>query len=213
MRTYAAKTALAALSIFALGGLAACSSGLEEVPVTQAPVDETAAAVSDGNDGATEDPAGDQGGTDVIRYEVGDTFTDGDDFFGMFDITYLGIADMGELDDGGEGTIKCYAVLVEATLQAMPEANEDPELGSVVHEVLDANGDKAANNYSSGCSDAILEDNGYPIKFGIDWNPGTPVMVTIEKLTVPVEDTDRADSVDIDPLGGYVLDFEVVATW
>ncbi len=212
MPAYAAKATLAALSIFALGTLAGCSSDSEESAIDETMVAETTASETGGGT-ATEDAPEETGGTDVTRYVVGDTFTAGDEFFGMFDITYLGVADMGRLDDGFDDEVECYAVLVEATLLEMPADNPDPALGGVTHEVLDANGDKAADNFSSGCSDTILEDNGYPTKYGVDWVPGTPVMVTMEKLTVPVADTDKADSVDIDPLGGYVLDFDVVATW
>jgi len=213
MNTYAVKATVAAFSVFALGALAGCSSDAEETPAEETTAAETMVAEPTVDDTATEETPEETGGTDVIRYGVGETFTDGDEFFGMFDITYLGIADMGLLDDGFDDEVECYAVLVEATLLEMPADNADPELGSFTHEVLDANGDKAADNYSSGCSDAILEDNGYPTKYGVDWVPGTPVMVTIEKLTVPVADTAKADSVDIDPTCGYVLDFDVVATW
>ena len=223
MPGHAARTTIAALSILALGGLGGCSSGTEAGSVEDVQAEETAPPAPTGEDGGAQEssvdesapgevPTDDSASTNVIRYSVGDNFTAGDEFFGIFDITYRGIANMGQLDDG-EGTITCYAVLIEATLQEMPANNEDPEVGSFTHEVLDPAGEKAADNFSSECSDAILADNGYPSKYDIEWVPGTATKVTVEKLTVPDADIDSADSVDIDPLGEYVLDFEIVENW
>lgn len=212
--------ALAGLTIVSLGALAGCSSGAEDGAEVDDPLEETRTAATTDDDAPAEEaladeetPAEDPADTGVTRHGVGDTFTAGDEFFGIFDLTYLGIADMGQLDDGGEAPITCFAVLVEASLQEMPADNEDPEVGSFTHEVLDANGDKAADNFSSECPDAILAENGFPSKFGIDWVPGTVTRVTIEKLTIPTESIGVADSVDIDPEGQFVLDFDIVESW
>ncbi|MGZ0711939.1 hypothetical protein ACWPKO_26740 (plasmid) [Coraliomargarita sp. W4R53] len=195
------------LGVFALGLLASCSSETDEPPTVDAPTEETA-AVAEPDVPAEEAPT-----TDVIRYNVGDSFTMGDAFFGFFDVTYVGIADIGVLDDGGADELNCYAVLVEATLQEMPADNPDPELGGVTHDVLDANGDIASPNYSAGCSDGTLAENGYPIKFYVEWVAGDATSTTLEKLTIAPADLDLADSVDIDSSGSFVLDFEVVETW
>lgn len=192
---------------FALGLLAACSSEADEPAAVDVPAEETAAEVE------PEEPAEEAPTTDVTRYSVGDTFTMGDAFFGFFDVTYMGIADIGILDDGGADELNCYAVLVEATLQEMPADNPDPELGGVTHDVLDANGDVASPNYSAGCADGVLADNGYPIKFDVEWAAGEPTSTTVEKLTIAPADIDLADSVDIDSSGSFVLDFEIVDTW
>lgn len=198
----------AVIGVLAIGVLTACAPATEEPAAVEVPAEETAAVAEPQE--PVEEPT-----TDVIRYGVGDSFTMGDEFFGVFDVTYRGIADMGVLDDGFGDDLNCYAVLVEATLQEVPVDNPDPELGgaNVTRDVLDADGEIVAPNYSSSCSDGILADNEYPIKFDIEWAAGTPTDTTLAKLTFSPADIDRAESVDIDGTGSFVLDFELVDTW
>ncbi|WP_430868014.1 hypothetical protein [Demequina aurantiaca] len=216
MPRHAAKATLAALSIFALGALGGCSSGTEEESTDEAPVEETSAPAPAGDDGAAEDPAADDEApeeapaSDVTRYAVGDTFTSGDQVLGVFDVTYMGLAEFGSLDDGD---ITCYAVLVEATLTEMPTVDLDPQFGGVTVEALDASGNELAASFGNECDDSMLAENGYPTEFDVEWVEGVPTAFTTAKLTVAVADTDSVDSVNIDSLGGYVLDFEVVGTW